>query len=153
MGVDDEDAFSGDLSIIAGITSHSLNNIPVNNATASTAKLMGWIDFNKDGDFLDGGELASVNVSPGQTTANLSWSGFTTPTTGTTYARFRITTDTTITSNPSPLSLAGDGEVEDYRSSLVPLLFLEPSLRMLIMEVVQAVAYPRPMGKLGQMFE
>jgi hypothetical protein len=114
-GVDDEDAFSGDLSFVPGITTHSLSNIPVRNGTGSTAKLMGWIDFNKDGDFLDAGEVATVNVAPSQTTANLSWSGFTAPTTGTSYARFRITTDPNITNSPTPLGLAGDGEVEDYR--------------------------------------
>jgi uncharacterized repeat protein (TIGR01451 family) len=76
---------------------------------------MGWIDFNKDGDFLDPGELAKVDVAPAQTTANLSWSGFTAPTVGTSYARFRITTDPNIANSPTPLGLALDGEVEDYR--------------------------------------
>jgi GEVED domain/SdrD B-like domain len=114
-GTNDEDAFSSDLAIAAGITSHSINNIPVHNGTVSTAKLMGWIDFNKDGDFLDVGELATVNVAPAQTTANLSWSGFTAPTVGTSYARFRITTDPNITNVPTPLGLALNGEVEDYR--------------------------------------
>jgi uncharacterized repeat protein (TIGR01451 family) len=114
-GTDDEDAFSGDLTLVSGITTHSINNIPVRNGTGSTAKLMGWIDFNKDGDFLDAGELATVNVSTNQTTANLSWSGFPATTTGTSYARFRITTDPNITNVPTPLGLAGNGEVEDYR--------------------------------------
>jgi uncharacterized repeat protein (TIGR01451 family) len=114
-GTDDEDAFSGNLTFAPGITSHSINNIPVHNGTASIAKLMGWIDFNKDGDFLDPGELAKVDVAPAQTTANLSWSGFTAPTVGTSYARFRITTDPNIANSPTPLGLALDGEVEDYR--------------------------------------
>jgi uncharacterized repeat protein (TIGR01451 family) len=114
-GTDDEDAFSGNLTFAPGITSHSINNIPVHNGTTSIAKLMGWIDFNKDGDFLDAGELATVNVAPNQTTANLSWSGFTAPTIGTSYARFRITTDSNITNTPTPFGLALDGEVEDYR--------------------------------------
>jgi hypothetical protein len=82
---------------------------------------MGWIDFNKDGDFLDAGEGASVNVAPGQTTANLSWSGFIAPTAGTSYARFRITSDTNITANPTPLGLANNGEVEDYRVIIAAL--------------------------------
>jgi GEVED domain/SdrD B-like domain len=114
-GTNDEDAFTSDLALASGITSHSINNIPVHNGTGSTAKLMGWIDFNKDGDFLDAGELATVNVAPAQITANLSWSGFTAPTVGTSYARFRITTDSNITNSPTPIGLALNGEVEDYR--------------------------------------
>jgi GEVED domain len=120
-GTDDEDAFGGDLSLIAGVTTHTINSIPVHNGTANAAKLMGWIDFNKDGDFLDAGEMASVVVAAGQTTANLSWSGFIAPTVGTSYARFRLTTDTLITNIPTPLGLAGDGEVEDYRVNITAL--------------------------------
>jgi trimeric autotransporter adhesin len=114
-GTDDEDAFSGDLNVTPGVTTYSLSNIAVHNGTGKSAKLMGWIDFNKNGNFLDAGEKAEVAVINGATSANLSWSGFAAPTVGTSYARFRITTDTNITNNPSPLGLAFDGEVEDYR--------------------------------------
>jgi hypothetical protein len=115
IGSDDEDAFSGnDLFILAGITSYSIPTIPVHNGLASTAKLMGWIDFNKNGLF-DGTELATANVPTNATTASLSWSGFTAPTAGTSYARFRITTDPNLIAAPSPAGLAIDGEVEDYR--------------------------------------
>jgi fimbrial isopeptide formation D2 family protein/uncharacterized repeat protein (TIGR01451 family) len=117
-GSDDEDAFSGDIAVPAGATSFSLNNIPVHN-TVGTAKLMGWIDFNKNGVF-DSGELATATVNSGAATANLSWSGLSGITAGTTYARFRLTTDTNLTSNPSPIGLAADGEVEDYRVAITP---------------------------------
>jgi uncharacterized repeat protein (TIGR01451 family) len=112
-GSDDEDAFSSDIAVSAGATSFSLNSIPVHN-TVGAAKLMGWIDFNKNGVF-DSGELATATVSSGATTANLSWAGLSGITAGTTYARFRLTTDTNLTSSPSPIGLATDGEVEDYR--------------------------------------
>jgi hypothetical protein len=115
IGSDDEDALSGnDLFILSGITSYSIPTIPVHNGLASTAKLMGWIDFNKNGLF-DGTELATANVPTNATTASLSWSGFTAPTAGTSYARFRITTDPNLIATPSPAGLAIDGEVEDYR--------------------------------------
>jgi hypothetical protein len=114
-GSDDEDAFSSsDLFILAGATSYSIPSIPVHNGLASTAKLMGWIDFNKNGTF-DATELASTTVAPGVNTAALSWSGIPVSTAGTAYARFRITTDPTFFTTASPAGLAIDGEVEDYR--------------------------------------
>jgi GEVED domain len=113
-GIDDEDAFSGDIAVPVGATSFSLNSIVVHNGIGATAKLMGWIDFNKSGVF-DSGELATATVSSGATTANLSWSGLSGVTAGTTYARFRLTTDTNLTNSPSPIGLALNGEVEDYR--------------------------------------
>lgn len=115
IGVDDEDAFNDDLSISSGITNYTISDIPVNNNSSETAQLMGWIDFNQDGDFFDTGEQAIVNVLPNQTTANLSWAGFSATTDGITYARFRITTDPNLITLPSPVGLALDGEVEDYK--------------------------------------
>jgi hypothetical protein len=117
---DDEDAFGNSLKIPSGITSHSISGIPVRNISGQTAKLMGWIDFNKDGDFLDTGEQATVNVAPNQTTANLSWAGFSSTSTGNTYARFRITTDAGLISIPNSAGLAIDGEVEDYQVAIAP---------------------------------
>jgi GEVED domain len=114
-GVDDEDAFSNsDLFILAGATSYSIPNIPVHNGLTGTARLMGWIDFNKNGTF-DAIELASITVAPGTNTAALSWVGVPVSTAGTTYARFRITTDPAFFTAASPVGLAIDGEVEDYR--------------------------------------
>jgi GEVED domain len=114
-GSDDEDAFSNsDLFILAGATSYSIPNIPVHNGLASPARLMGWIDFNKNGTF-DAIELASTTVAPGINTAALSWSGVPVSTAGTAYARFRITTDPAFFAAASPVGLAIDGEVEDYR--------------------------------------
>lgn len=114
-GSDDEDAFSlSELVILAGATSYSIPSIPVHNGLASTAKLMGWIDFNKNGVF-DITELATTTVAPGINTAALTWAGFPVPTAGTAYARFRITTDPAFFTTASPAGLALDGEVEDYR--------------------------------------
>ncbi|MEL6442421.1 MAG: choice-of-anchor L domain-containing protein [Cyanobacteria bacterium J06621_8] len=117
-GDDDEDAFSSGLTVSSGITSHTITDIPVNNTSGQTAQLMGWIDFNQDGDFLDAGEQAVVNVAPSQTSASLSWSGFSQTNVGNTYARFRITTDSNLINSPSSVGLATDGEVEDYEVAI-----------------------------------
>jgi uncharacterized repeat protein (TIGR01451 family) len=115
---DDEDVFGDTLTLSSGITSHTTSNIPVRNTSGKTAKLMGWIDFNQDGDFLDTGEQATANVAANQTNADLSWSGFTSLNVGNTYARFRITTDTNLINAPSSDGLAIDGEVEDYKVAI-----------------------------------
>jgi hypothetical protein len=114
-GTDDEDAFSSnDFLIVAGNTSYNIPNIPVSNGLASTARLMGWIDFNRNGTF-DATELANTTVAPGTSTAALNWSGVPVSTPGTSYARFRITTDPAYFTTASPVGLAINGEVEDYR--------------------------------------
>ena len=116
---DDEDGFTilPDLSLSQ--TQYSLNNIPVKNATGKTAWLAGWIDFNINGVF-EATEVAVTAVpSGGPQNASLNWSGFTIPSIGATYARFRISTDTNILNQTALLcrsfGLAADGEVEDHK--------------------------------------
>ena len=117
---DDEDAFSvDDWMVAAGITNYTSSpTIPVRNNSSTTATLMGWIDFNNNGVFGDVGELATVNVPVGATTASLTWAGTTPAVPLTTYARFRITTDATLIASPNSIGFASDGEVEDYRVKL-----------------------------------
>lgn len=87
---DDEDAVASFPTLT--IASDATYTVPVSvtNTTGSNAYLVGYIDFNKDGDFLDTGEQSAtvtVNASGSQ---NVS---FTTPvgmTAGNTYARFRL---------------------------------------------------------------
>jgi uncharacterized repeat protein (TIGR01451 family) len=88
-----------------------------NTATpAAAATLHAWIDFDKNGTF-DPTEHASVAVNSGTNggnpTGNLTWSGITVGATGDTYARFRLTKDSSINGN-IPGGAASDGEVEDY---------------------------------------
>jgi GEVED domain/Right handed beta helix region/SdrD B-like domain/Domain of unknown function DUF11 len=93
---------------ISGITAHSTGN----------ATLHAWIDFNNNGKF-DPGEYAKVPIVNGQPSAFLSWTGITVASFGTsTYARFRISTDSTINAN-TPGGAAIDGEVEDYPIDIV----------------------------------
>ena len=52
------------------------------NATGAAATLACWIDFNRDGDFLDAGEraAATVNSAAGRQSVNLTFAGFPVPT-------------------------------------------------------------------------
>ena len=87
------------------------NNLVV---TASTAGfLSAWIDYNQNGTFTDPGEqlFNDQAVAAGANTLN-----FTTPNTaphGTTYMRFRYSTQNGVANTVT--GLAPDGEVEDYR--------------------------------------
>lgn len=77
------------------------------------ATLSGWIDWNTNGTF-DASEVATATITPGMTSATLSWTNqILTGATGTTgtYARFRISTDAGLKATGP----ATNGEVEDYR--------------------------------------
>ena len=109
---DDEEAVNSFpvLSTASGVA----YTVPVNVTNSfGTSYLVGYIDFNKDGDFLDAGEKSttvSVNSSGSKDVS------FTTPagmTQGTTYARFRI--GITQSEVESPIGNANSGEVEDYQ--------------------------------------
>ncbi|RVU85720.1 DUF11 domain-containing protein [Leucothrix sargassi] len=90
--------------------------------SGTNGKLQGWIDWNGDGDFDDLGEQLLSNVQDngvGDADLNVGSIGFSvTPalssTTGTTYARFRWSSD----SNVGSTGLANDGEVEDYEINI-----------------------------------
>ncbi len=101
-------------------TSYTLSNVPVVNSTGKTAYLVGWIDFNGNGDFTDTGEQSNVAVVPngGASTVNLSWLNLSGLVAGDTYARFRISTDSSLNLSPSPIGSLPDGEVEDYQLTI-----------------------------------
>ncbi len=108
-GIDDEDGISGlDQPLIQG-TDHEIGislTLPID---ITTPTLSGWIDFNQDGDFNDPGENALFEfIFPDTTSAVLPIPEG--ALSGTTLARFRLTTESTI----GPTGLAMDGEVEDY---------------------------------------
>lgn len=83
------------------------------NSIGSTATLYGWIDFNANGMFDNATERASANVSSGTTNGlvTLTFPAVPGSFTGTTYARFRFSTDVAAA---NPTGAAIDGEVEDY---------------------------------------
>ena len=77
----------------------------------ATCNLSAWFDWNSDGDWDDFGEqvFSDEQLAPGANSLLVPIPPATT--TGTTYARFRCSTDTGL----SPKGFATDGEVEDYR--------------------------------------
>lgn len=107
-----------DASFIAG------QSYELDVTTAGTGSVLNaWIDFNRDGDFDDAGEQIATNAVP---TANLiELTGNISPTAvaGDTYARFRYSS----VNNLGPNDAAPDGEVEDYKITLVTA---EPALKL-----------------------
>ncbi len=117
-----DDAFTT-LPNVSTTGTYTLSNIPVTNTTGNASTLHAWVDFNKNGSF-EPGEYANATVANGATTANLTWTVPAGTVVGSTYARFRLTTqaltDTAGTSEDErSIGAASDGEVEDYPVSIV----------------------------------
>ncbi len=114
--VDDEDG----ISVIPPILTNStliLMTVRATNTTANAAVMACWIDFNRDGDFLDAGERsANVAVPPSSGSANytVTLTGFAPPSLGISYIRCRIAFSAGDIANPT--GSAASGEVEDYRT-------------------------------------
>lgn len=120
-GQNDEDGVSTFPGIPAGtnptITNYTVN-VAVSNITGATANLCGWIDWDNNGVF-DAGESVCTTVPNNATSAQLIWptAVFNGQVGGSTYARFRVTTDALT----SPNGAASNGEVEDYLITFGPL--------------------------------
>jgi len=109
---DDEDGVNvADLTQYVGAPGNV--RVTYNNPIPDTAsaRICGFIDYNGDGTF-GAGESASVDVDNGSGTATLVFGTVPAGFTGSTYARFRISSDTGTAC--SPTGPASDGEVEDY---------------------------------------
>ncbi|BAY10928.1 beta strand repeat-containing protein [Calothrix sp. NIES-2098] len=116
-GTDDEDGVTLPNTLTTSSTSYSAT-VNVTNTTGSAAKLVGWIDFNKNGQFeATEGVAQSIpnNASPQNITLN--WTGITGLTVGNTYARFRLSDSASLTTS-TPNGAVGNGEVEDYQLSV-----------------------------------
>lgn len=125
-GIDDEDGvdianqyeFS---NADAGFTRRWSISVTVTSTT--TANLYGWVDFDRNGTF-DADEIAMTTVGQNATTATLAWVVPADVTAGTSYARFRITTDNLTHSGGSSApderarGAASNGEVEDYKITI-----------------------------------
>jgi uncharacterized repeat protein (TIGR01451 family) len=140
---DTDDAFTTPL--VAPVASTYNLAVPVRNTSSQPVNLYGWIDFNKDGKF-GAGEFQTVSVPSNATTANLNWTLPTGTTLGSTYARFRLTTDT-LTDNPTTTDVdersttpANNGEVEDYT-----LLLTQPNL-LLVKRITAINGLPNKRG-------
>jgi hypothetical protein len=108
-------------------------SVNTTNNIGATAQLVGWIDFNGDGDFNDANErslpelafgtggavdntFATGNVPAGTGTRVLRWTGVNNATSAQTYLRVRLTTDASFfTANPQPNGQLTGGETEDHR--------------------------------------
>ena len=108
----DEEAFSQFPTLSASMSEYVLN-VPLVNNSGTEASLFGWIDFNDDGQFSED-EQASALVADGETTAVLTWSGFTLLAPDSTYMRLRLTCDPAGINAENSSGSAPDGEVEDY---------------------------------------
>jgi uncharacterized repeat protein (TIGR01451 family) len=110
----DEDGVKLGSSSLQNQTLFLGNNSTLNIATQGAGKLSGWIDWNQDGDFLDTGEKIATDVTPTSNAISLSITVPTTATTGTTYARFRYSTQAGLASTGA----ASNGEIEDYKIAI-----------------------------------
>ena len=85
-----------------------------------TARLCGWIDFNRDGVMSLAERTCATNPTTGATSTTLNWTVPSDIVAGLTYARIRLSYDAV----PLPTSKVSSGEVEDYSitiaSSAVP---------------------------------
>jgi hypothetical protein len=120
-GVNDEDGTESGLFPACPNTGSYTMSVSASNQTspASSASLIGYIDWNRDGDFDEANERSAAATVPeanaDPASYNLTWSSVPANCGGTaaTYARFRISTD--LASIQSPVGQAPDGEVEDYQ--------------------------------------
>ncbi len=116
--VDDENAVSTFPNYASPSSTYTVSVNAVNTSTTTAASLVGYIDFDRDGDFGDAGERSATVTVPANTgtpTAfNVTWSSLPVNAGGTeeTYARFRIAY--VQAEAESPTGLANSGEVEDF---------------------------------------
>ncbi|WP_377162888.1 putative Ig domain-containing protein [Prosthecobacter fluviatilis] len=125
-GSDDEDGVTVPASLVTG-TSGSIT-VNVTNSSGATVYLNAWIDYNRNGVLTDAGEQIATNTTIATGTSNSNRTvTFTVPATasmGTAGVRVRLTS----TSSPGPIGLKGNGEVEDYITTIVcPTITLSTS--------------------------
>lgn len=132
---DDGAAVPSTLPMVAG----SVTQIPVTlSGVSKTAVVCGWIDYNRDGDFADSGERATncVAVPAGATSVSLSFTAPAAIVAGTTYARIRVSYDSSFTvAAAAPTGSLDSGETEDYALSIVQPAFGVCGARMFLDQV------------------
>ena len=124
--IDDEDGVSSFPTLTT--TANQTYTVPVsvrNNVPLLNAFLVGYIDFNKDGDFNDTGEKSATVTVPTDSsnprTLNVTFTTPTGVTAGNTYARFRLGSVQATAESATGASVSTDnGEVEDYQIAIAP---------------------------------
>ncbi|MHC4875262.1 MAG: Ig-like domain-containing protein [Planctomycetota bacterium] len=110
---DDEDGIVSILDLAAIEGSSPTVTVLVSNSMPAEARLYGWIDYNQDGVFDNSLERADITIpaASGSSRYVLTFSVVPENSAGTTYARFRLSTDPAAA---DPIGPVDDGEVEDY---------------------------------------
>lgn len=107
--------------------SYSISVVSTNN-TGSNARLYAWVDWNNNGQF-EAGEGRSAIVATGTVNTVITWSGL--AVTGVSpqlYMRVRLTSEVlsdvagTATYDERSVGATSNGEVEDYRIGVLPLV-------------------------------
>ena len=112
-GKDDEDGVVFTSALVPQNT--ATVNVTVYDVISLGASLNAWIDFNRDSDWADPGEqIFTDQYLPIATTHNLSFNVPADASSGLTFARFRLGTETGISFD----GFANDGEVEDYQVTI-----------------------------------
>jgi len=109
----DEDGVASPFDLTATIGESPRVTLSATNSTGTEASLYGWIDYNHDGLFDNLTERAVASIPDGASGEffTLEFSEVPDGSAGTTYARFRLSTDVAA---GEPTGFAADGEVEDY---------------------------------------
>ncbi len=112
-GVDDEDGITIPGNLLRACET-TIITVSLTNTAGSLALLDGFIDWNRDGDFLDAGEQIATSrpLLPGNNSLSVTAPCDFSP--ATSFARFRLST----TGSLGPFGAAGPGEVEDYQIQL-----------------------------------
>lgn len=120
--INDEDGISSFPLLTTDATSYSVN-VTVTNNSGKTARLVGWIDFNRNGVFEsgEGTQTTVFNGTSGATVA-LNWPAISGLVAGDTYARIRFSSDLDLSLFTTGSSMS-DGEVEDYALAISTVNF------------------------------
>jgi hypothetical protein len=114
----DEDGV-GTVTIFNSTLSTYQVQVSVFNNTGANARLIGWLDYNGDGDFDTGEASAVATVATGASAQNisLSWTGiFSSLATGSyTYLRIRLASASLGMTSANATGWFNNGETEDYR--------------------------------------
>ena len=113
-GRDDEDGVLSPLDLNGTSGGAPTLTLSATNTTGRVATLSGWIDFNRDGVFDNSSERAQISVPNSTSNGRFTLTFPVIPSSsgGTTYARFRLSTDAAAA---NATGAATDGEVEDYK--------------------------------------